>query len=204
MTALIFTTLLSLPLYPLNPTGQDTVSFINVHVTAGLNGPGAVVSTGPELTVKYEMTLVYPLILRTAFDYRYGSISSSVYPNGDIHRGLFSAEALYYRGANGLTGYVGFGLVWAINSFSISSSDMDSLFTNHGITSVDMENVPGYRLTAGLRIHKTYSIEIGLTETRPSYVYTTRHSSTSYSVFKKQFRSNDFRVSVGYLFTLKL
>ena len=204
MTALIFATLLSLPMYPLNPTGEDTVSFMNVHVTAGLNGPGAVVSTGPEFTIKYEMTLYHPLILRAAFDYRYGSISSSVYPDGDVHRGLLSAEALYYRGANGLTGYVGVGLVWAMNNFSIDQSEMDSLFTNYGYTSVKMQDVPGYRLTAGLRIHKTYSIEIGLTETRPRYVYTTRYSPTSYSVLKKKFRSNDFRVSLGYLFTLKL
>jgi len=204
MTALIFTALLSLPLYPLNPTGQDTVSFVNVHVTAGLNGPGAVVSTGPEVTVKCELALTHPLILRGAFDYRYGSISSAVYPDGDVHRGLFSAEALYYRGANGMTGYVGFGLVWAVYKFNISNADMDSLYTNYGITSVDMEDAPGYRLTAGLRIHDTYSIEIALTDTRPYYVYTTRLSPVSYSEFKRQFRSNDFRVSVGYLFTLKL
>ncbi len=204
MTALIFATLLSLPTYPLNPVLEDTVNNMNLHFTAGLNGPGSVVSTGPELTVKYEWLASHPFIVRAAFDYRYGTVKSVVYPDGNLHRGQFSLEVLYYRGTKKLLGYVGGGLVYSINKFSLNDTDTDSLLTFYGITDVDIDNVPGYRITAGLRIHSVYSIEIGVTDTRPSYVYTRWYSPTSFGVSSKRFRSNDFRISFGYLFHLKL
>jgi len=204
VTALLFATLVSLPIYPLNPVQQDTVSFINLHVTAGFNGPSSIITSGPELTFKYEMVIAHPFILRSAFDYRYGTVSSIHYPDGDLHRGTFSAEGIYYRGTEKLTGYFGLGLVWSTFSYHLSEGAADSLRTNFGISEVGITSVPGYRITAGLRIHRSYSIEIGLTDTRPDYVYTIRHDANSFSVGSKQIRFNDFRVSLGYLFSLKL
>jgi hypothetical protein len=204
MTALVLATLMSLPVYPLNPTSQDTVTYMNLHVTAGLNGPGSLMSTGPELTAKYELMIVYPVILRGAFDYRFGAVNSNVYPNGDLHRSMFSVEAMYYRGTKKLTGYVGAGLVWSMNNFSIASADAESLYVNHGFTDVAIDEAFGYRITAGLRVHEIYSLEIGLTDTRPSYLYTQQLDDDRYAVMHRKFRLNDFRVSFGYLFHLKI
>lgn len=204
MTALLLAALLSSsPVYPLNPVKQDTLSHMSLHFTAGLNGPGSVVSTGPEVTAKWEMTIVHPFVGRMAVDYRYGKVNSVVYPDGTLHRTTISLEALYYRGTDEMTGYLGGGVVYSVNSFSLGD-DADSLLTNHGITGVDMNDVVGYRITVGLRIHSVYSIEIGMTDTRPSYVYTWRYSPTHYSEMKESYRSSDFRVSFGYLFNLKI
>lgn len=204
MTALLFATLLTLPIYPLNPTGQDTVAYMNMHFTAGLNGPGAIVSAGPEFTVKYEMTIAHPFIIRSAFDYRYGSIGSINYPDGDLHRATFSAEGIYYRGTKKFLGYVGLGLVWSMFDYHLSDGATDSLSTSFGISEVDISSAPGYRITAGLRFHRSFSLEIGLTDTRPDYVYTIRHDDNSFSVGREQVRFNDVRVSFGYLFSIKL
>ncbi len=204
MTALVFATFMTLPLYPLNPTGQDTINYMNLHVTAGLNGPSPIVSAGPDLTVKYELMIHHPFIVRAAFDYRYGSISSPVYTDGDLHRGLFSLEAIYYRGTDNITGYIGAGPVYSMNNFNISANDADSLFNHEGVTSVGMSDAIGYRITAGLRVHRTFSVEIGLTDTRPDFQYTSRVSPVEYSITSRDVRFNDFRVSFGYLFTLKM
>jgi hypothetical protein len=204
LTALVLATLMSLPVYPLNPTSQDTVTYMNLHVTVGLNGPGSLMSTGPELTAKYEMMIVYPVILRGAFDYRYGAVNSTVYPNGDLHRAMFSMEGMYYRGTKKLTGYVGAGLVWSVYNFSIATADAESLYVSHGFTNVAIEEAFGYRITAGLRLHEVYSLEIGLTDTRPSFLYTQRLDDDRYAVYHRKVRLNDFRISLGYLFHLKI
>ena len=87
MHALLLAALMSLPIYPLNPAGQDTISFINMHVAVGLNGPNSYVSAGPEFSARYEMVLHHPFVFRATGDYRYGRVTSILYPNGDIHRG---------------------------------------------------------------------------------------------------------------------
>jgi len=204
VTALLFATLVSLPIYPLNPVQQDTIGFMNLHVTAGFNGPSSIVSAGPELTVKYEWVVAHPFIVRSAFDYRYGAVTANHYPDGSLHRGTFSAEGIYYRGTAKYTGYVGLGLVWSVFSYQLSGAAEDSLSTNCGISDVSITGTPGYRITAGLRVHRSYSVEIGLTDTRPDYTYIVRHDANSFSVSSRQIRFNDFRVSIGYLFNLKL
>ncbi|NOY89512.1 MAG: hypothetical protein GXO93_09050 [FCB group bacterium] len=204
MYIILLATLLSLPLYPLNPTTQDTINYMNLHITAGIDSPSGVVSMGPEVSIKYEMVLQHPFIFRTAFDYRYGTINNRVYPKGKLQRIILSTEALYYRGTNKLTGYLGGGIVYAMDFFNLSDHAGDSLFEKEQVTDVSIDNVPGYRITTGLRIHKVYSIEVNITETYPSFVFFKRYSSINYSFYKKKFRLNDFRVSLGYLFTLKM
>lgn len=204
MSPLILAALMALPLYPLNPTEQDTINHMNLHFTVGFNGPSSVVSGGPEITTKWEWLISHPFILRTALDYRYGSIKTATFPDGTMHRGLLSAEVIYYRGTNRLTGYLGAGMVYSMNQFSISDAAADSLRENFEITDVSVNDVLGFRITAGLRILKSYSLEVGITEIRPKYVYTRQYTSERYSISSEQFRFNDFRVSVGYLFTLKI
>jgi hypothetical protein len=131
-------------------------------------------------------------------------VNSIVYPDGDLHRVSFSVEGIYYRGTDKLTGYVGLGLVWSINSFTLADNEVDSLFNFHGITDVDMNNPIGYRITAGLRLQKVYSIEVSMTEFRPKYIFTQQLEPNRWISSTEQFRQNDFRISFGYLFTLKL
>lgn len=204
MSALVLAALMALPLYPLNPTQQDTVNHMNLHFTVGFNGPSSVVSGGPEITTKWEWLISHPFIIRTAFDYRYGSVSTSTFPDGKMHRGLLSAEIIYYRGTDRLTGYLGAGPVYSMNGFSIADDAADSLNENFGTTDVSVSDVLGFRITAGLRILKSYSIEVGITEIRPKYMYTRQLTPERYAISSEQFRFNDFRVSVGYLFTLKI
>ncbi len=204
MHALALVTMLSLPLYPLNPVQQDTVSNMSLHVTAGVDGPTGIISAGPETTAKLEFLFYHPFFIRAAFDYRFGEVTSKVYPAGDLHTATFSGEILYYRGTRKLTGYVGLGLVWADHSFDLGESAGDSLLANSGITRVEVSNALGYRFTAGLRFKHAFSLEIGITGIQPNFVYTRQLGPTSYSEVKDKVRLNTVRVSFGYLFTLKM
>lgn len=204
MYTIIITTLMSLPIYPLNPIVQDTIHQMNLHLTAGYNGPNSTVSGGPDFSIKFEMVINHPFILRTAVDYRFGTINSNVYPEGNIHRGIISAEAIYYRGTKKLTGYLGFGLLYTLNRYSISDEALDSLYQANEITDVSVSNAFGFRLTTGLRIDESYSLEVGITEVRPKFIFRKQLSPDRYAIYKETFRYNDFRVTLGYLFTLKI
>lgn len=205
MINLILATWLSLPLYPLNPTDADTISTMNIHITAGVNGPSKVLSMGPEITVKYEYMVYHPIILRTSLDYRYGKISSLFLPDGDIHRGILSVEMIYYRGVDKLTAYFGTGFVMAISSFKFKRADDDVLIEEiREGTKISVSNAFGFRFTFGLRINRVYSLEIGITEISPEFVYYNNLGIGRYSEARQKFRFNDFKFSFGYLFPLKL
>ncbi len=204
MLALCLAAIMSLPIYPLNPTKVDTLNTMNLHITAGINGPSKALSTGPELTAKYEYLLYHPIVLRSSLDYRFGDINSTVLPNGSIHRITTSVEAIFYRGTNRMTGYFGLGIIYSINRFNIDDESYRELNETLGITRVEISRAFGYRLTAGLRMNRTYSLEIGITEVSPSFVYITDHSANSYTIYKESFRFNDFKISLGYIFTLKI
>lgn len=204
MYALILSTLLSLPLYPLNPTTQDTINWMNLHVTAGYIGRGEAVSAGPEFTAKYEMMIQYPFILRAALEYRYGTVNVDYLPHGKISRILLAPEFIYYRGTNKLTAYLGGGPVYSFEFFKCNPSTADSLKTNFGITNVSVSDVFGYRITLGLRVHRFYSLEIGITELYPQFVYRRDYSASEYDLSSEEFRFNDFRVTLGYLIPLKM
>ncbi len=204
MYALILSTLLSLPLYPLNPTAQDTINTMNLHVTMGYIGRGESVSAGPEATLKFETVLQHPFILRAALEYRYGSIVSNYLPHGNISRILIAPEFIYYRGTRKLTAYLGGGPVYSFDYYSPRAATMDSLRAQTGVTSLRVSDVFGYRITLGLRLHRIYSLEIGITELHPDFVFRKDYPANIYSVRSEEFRFNDFRVSVGYLIPLKM
>lgn len=82
MFTLILASLLSLPLYPLNPEAQDTLASANLHFTIGVNGPNSIVSTGPEMSLKYEMLVQHPIVIRAAVDYKYSDVTTRLFPNG--------------------------------------------------------------------------------------------------------------------------
>lgn len=204
MLPLLMAAFLSLPLYPLNPTKIDTVNTTNLHLSAGINGPSQMMDIGPEFSIKYEMLLYHPLIARASFDYRFGKVSSEKFPDGTIHRGVIAAEVLYYRGTDHLMGFIGGGPVMSISYFSADDNVLQELNDEFGYTDVNIRNAFGYRVTLGLRYKSVYSLEVGITEIKPRFEYITDFEPGHYAVKTEKFRFNDFKISVGYLFDLKI
>lgn len=204
MTALLFAALMSLPLYPVNPTEQDTLNVMNVHITAGVDGPNGVVSTGPELSLKYEMLLFHPLVIRPSLDFQFGSVKGAVFPHGDLSTVTFAAEIFAYRGTDHLTGYLGTGLTYSNFFFSAADRTADSLYDNYRVTDVDLDPTLGYRFTMGLRYRRVYSAEFGVTEIRPQFVFRSKISESQYSQYAQKARMSIVRFTLGYLFPLKL
>ena len=197
MHNLLLTTWLCLPVFPLYPVEQDTIAPVNLHFTVGLSGPNGLVAAGPEVTAKYEMLLIHPVIVRTAFDYRYGRVNSKLYPSGNLHAATVSVDVLYYRGRHKLTGYLGLGVVYTLHGFQLASAAADSLLSNHQINEVNLKRAFGYRIIMGLRFHSKLSLEIGITEVRPKLLFISRLDENSYSVPEEKIRLSDVRGTVG-------
>ena len=199
MIALVLTTLAALPLYPLNPTGQDTVNFMNVHFTAGVSAPNGVLATGFEFTAKYEMLVFHPLLARASLDYRLTPMSAIRYPSALVYGPLFSLEALYYRGTRKAMGFIGLGVVLTGFRVRLSSSSADSLWRNHRVSEMRVTMTPGYRFTFGLRFRRVFSVELSITDVRPDFIYRRELGSDSFADIYRPVRFNEFRVSFGYL-----
>lgn len=202
MHALLLASLLSLPIYPLNPVAEDTLALRNLHLALGVASPNNVMDAGPELSARFEFLVVHRFILRSAFDYRYGKVTTNLLPNGRLHSSTISIEALYYRGTDHLTGFFGWGLVYVFSNFRISGQAADSLRSNFGITGVRVKENVGYRLTLGLRYRKAYSFEIGITELKTAFVYTTALTESSYFEQAQRSRFSNIRATFGYIIPL--
>lgn len=202
MHALLLASLLSLPIYPLNPVAEDTLALRNLHLTVGVSSANNVMDAGPELTAKFEFLVVHRFVLRSAFDYRYGKVTTNRLPKGRLHSSTISLEALYYRGTDRLTGFFGWGLVYVFSNYRISGDAADSLRNNFGITAVRVKENLGYRLTMGLRFQKAYSFEIGITELKTAFVYTTAVTESSYFEQAERSRRSDIRATFGYVIPL--
>jgi len=203
MYTLLMAGWLCLPAFPLNPVAQDTIASVNVHFTIGLRGPNNFVSSGPELTSKYEIRLIHPLIVRAAFDYRFGKVNSVLFPHGRLHTATVSVDLLYYRGTNKLTGYLGLGVVYAFHHYTLSHNAADSLLKNHQVRDVSVKPNFGFRITMGLRFHRNISLEIGITEIRPKLEFVKWLSENSYSVTTQRMRLSDVRITLGYLWSIR-
>lgn len=202
MHALLLTTLLALPMYPINPIKQDTLDIMALHFSIGLTAPNGLVKTGVDFCTRYEFRITHPVVLRATMDYRLSRVDHVRYPSGTIFGPLFSLEALYYRGTNRMTGFIGGGVVLAMYDHATSQADSDSLFAFHRITDVGLNRTAGYRMTFGLRFHRTTSLEVSITDVRPSFVYTRDLGDGSYARRFSRARFNDFRLSVGYILPL--
>jgi len=54
-------------------------------VTAGISAPNGIMNTGLELTSKWELMIMHPIVIRAGIDYRIGSIIAPRYPDGTLH-----------------------------------------------------------------------------------------------------------------------
>lgn len=211
MHALLLTVWLCLPLAPINPIEQDTVSALNLHLTAGVSSPTSILSTGPVFSAKWEMLAIHPVIIRSAIDYQYGSFKNHTFRllkdisivKGNLHQFTLSADALYYRGTDRLTGYLGLGAIYTFGDLNFTSETMAQLRENYDITDVSLKPQFGYRLTLGLRYQKVYSLEIAILEIEPNYMVTYNTGFNTYSEVTQRTDFSGFKISLGYLLTVK-
>lgn len=202
MYGLLLAGWLSLPIAPLNPVVQDTLDNMALHITAGANTSNGIVGTGPDITAKFEMLAHHPVVFRGGIDGRFGEIRSIVYPDGEFYQGILILEAIYYRGTNRLTGYLGLGMAWGFGHFVPTSGELDALYRQDYTTDIDVNTDLGYRITLGLRFREKLSLEVAITELKPGFVYHRSLPNGRDEVFTDTFRNNSFRLSLGYVFTL--
>ena len=211
MLELLLAGWLCLPLAPINPVRQDTLDIMAVQIFGGAHTGNETVHTGPTVGLKYEVLPVHPLVLRSGLEYRFGQVRGLNLPAGDLHELYASADVIYYRGTNRLTGYLGVGLLIGFASFSPLESVRDSLLDldwgldpNDPITQfdVDTETEWGYRLTLGLRFRETVSFEINITEIRPQFIYRVSTRDLNRTEIREEFRNNSFNVTFGYVISI--
>jgi len=202
MYGLILSSLLSLPVFPLNPTYDDTLNLMNFHFTAGVSTPSELVSVGPEFSIKYEYMLTHPFVLRTGLDYRYGRLNGLKYPDGDFHGFTSALELLYYRGSQKMKGIIGAGILYNFNILDIDHGAADSILTSKQKNSVSLDNKFGYRLIFGLRRSQNWSFELRISDIRNNLVYREDIAPNYYSLQKEKVKLSDIRISFGYLLPL--
>jgi hypothetical protein len=212
MTELLMTCWLCLPLAPLNPLEQDTLPVLNLHFSAGIGTPNSVISVGPEFSLKCELLVVHPFVVRGGVDYSYSKVKTTLFPNGDLsgittHGDLQSAavgiDAIYYHGTNLLMGYIGLGAIYGFYHYRADHGSSAGMVQRFGIDHVGMAKQPGYRVILGLRYRKLYSLEIVITEIRPKFNFTRDVGSASYATSAEETRLSNFRLTFGYLWTIR-
>lgn len=202
MYSLILTSLLSLPVFPLNPTDRDTLNSSNFHITAGVSSPSDFATAGPEFTLKYELLFYHPIVLRTGVEYNRGRVTKISFPNGDYHGLTTSVEILYYRGTDRMMGFMGMGVVYNQSYLNMDGSVADSLLAAEKISDVYLQGNAGYRFIFGLRKSRLWSFEIRMTDIRTHLVYQRNLGAYRYSIQREPVRLSDFRITLGYLIEL--
>jgi hypothetical protein len=203
MLALLLTSILALPVWPLNPTQNDTLETVNLQFSAGLAGPNSVGSAGPLLTFKHEWLVLHPLVLRSSLDYRSSNVDNKVQPKGMIHQGTLSLESFYYKSNQDWTAYIGIGILYALNSFHPAASTSDSLKQFEGVDDISMKDSFGARLGLGLRYRRAWALEVSVTETNSKFLYRASLGDNTFQTFDKKLHLADIRVTVGYLWHLR-
>ena len=137
INTILMTSWLCLPLAPLNPVEEDTLASSSLHFTVGVAKPNGIVTAGPLVSAKYEMLVLHPFVVRGTIDFKYGRVTSHLYPNGHLYSTLLGLDAIYYRGTKYLTGYLGLGPVLSFQSFKWFDQTADSLFATERIIAID-------------------------------------------------------------------
>ncbi|HOP07244.1 MAG TPA: hypothetical protein PLF13_08135 [candidate division Zixibacteria bacterium] len=201
--AVALASLLTLPIWPVNPVKQDTAAFLAMEVTTGIIAPNGISATSGNLSTKLEMLIAHPFLIRAEVDYSIGSVMANRIPSGIIHGPTYGVQLVYYRGTNRMTGTVALGPVITTGMFRLSSAAADSLATNYNINDLSIRPAIGYRATFGLRIRRTFVIEVSLTSMLTDFVYREDLSPGRYTEITQEERQNDFRVSFGFIFDIK-
>ena len=89
-----------------------------------------------------------------------------------------------------------------MHNFRAFNNTADSLFRAERITTLDVEEQPGYRLTLGIRYHRTYSFEIGVVELHPDMKKIGRDRNGGETRTFETTRTGSFRLSFGYIFEM--
>ncbi len=199
MIVMLLSAMMTFSNYPLNPVEQDTVASSNIHFTAGLNGPNGILGSGFDASLKYELLLVHPYIVRTAVEIRRSTIINKSYPEGYILATTFALEGLYYRGTNRLTGFIGIGMVYVVSSVKQDEDDKLRLLLDDGINGVRIKDTFGYRLIVGARFKKSFSLEVAITEIKSDFIYISRISQASFLEESERTRMSNIKVTIGYL-----
>lgn len=202
MIVMLFSALLTFSNYPLNPVEQDTVASSNIHFTAGVNGPNGILGSGFDGSLKFEMLMTHPYIVRAAAELRKSTIINMSYPRGYILATTFALEGLYYRGTNRLSGFIGLGLVYVVSSVKQNEADKLRLFLAEGVNDVQIKDTFGYRLILGARFRRSFSLEIVITELKSDFIYITRISQSSFIEETIRTRLSNIKLTFGYLFSL--
>ena len=203
MLTLLLATWRALPLYPLNPVEQDTLNQMNVHLTVGVNGPNKIADPGLQFSAKYELLLAHPIILRTAADYGFQDLSARQFPDGRLHSLILSTDVLYYRGTKDLTGFVGLGAVLYNGFIRLDDGVKSHTMNDMQVSDLSVRPRLGIRATFGLRFSENISLELAISDVRPTIVSTGRISDNSYREIRDNFKLNEVRFSLGYLFSLR-
>ncbi len=203
LTTIVTSFWMCLPIAPLNPIEQDTLPAMALQVSAGVTSPNHIVSTGPELSLKYELLATHPLVLRTSLDYQFGSTRTTLWPGGTLHQASIELTAFYYRGTDKLTGYIGAGPVFRFGYYNLSSTAKDSLWAEDQIDEVSLKQALGYRIFLGMRFSKVYVLEVGVSEVESDIVYHRRPASNVEATYGESTKLSAFRITFGYLWTLK-
>ncbi len=202
MLSAVLTSLLLLPIAPLNPIEQDTLATDNLQFAIGLSTPNGILDAGPSAALFYEYRPLHPWIVRAGVEYRYGEVSGALNPNGELNSYTFSLEGFYYRGSGNWIGYIGGGGLLALNSYNLGSVDADSLFAIEGVTDVEMSQSFGYRILLGLRYKTDYAIEIRVSEVRPDFIFETATGPNSTRFETRQTKTSTISLSFGYILPL--
>ena len=210
MFTLIMSAWLMLPMAPINPIEQDTLSAINLHITAGMSGSGGNISPGPEISAKWEMLAIHPILIRSSIDYRYGEFSDRFFEyqqnigkfKGQLHQFNISTDFIYYRGTDYMTGYIGLGPILTLGDIKPTVASLDDFREMYDYVDFSLKPKVGYRITLGLRYQQVYSLELVITEVHPDYLITTSTGTNSYLQRTREVNFSGIKVTFGYLFTL--
>lgn len=190
------------PIVRVGPPVFDTVSSEAVHFYGGFQTPNRDLRAGFELGAKYEFLVIHPYMMRLGADYSQARVTDPFAPAGIKQSLTLSADAVAYRGTNGVISYLGVGLAFGAHDFDISGKALDSLNRTEGVTSVSLSNKFGYRVFIGMRFHELFVFEMSFQQANPDYVKRKQTSPTEYSEIREDGTFSVARVTFGYLLKL--
>ncbi|MFQ5607568.1 MAG: hypothetical protein ACE5GA_06445, partial [Candidatus Zixiibacteriota bacterium] len=104
------------PIVQVPPEVFDTAHDLSLGLYTGIQSPNRDLRLGFEVGARVEYVIAHPYILRFGVDYSEANVTDPFAPRGDKNSVNLSADALVYRGRDGVISYLGFGLAFGVNS----------------------------------------------------------------------------------------